>query len=234
MNQYDETAFFSAYAQMLRSQEGLAGAGEWPQMQPLFPPLAGRQVLDLGCGYGWHCAYAAAQGAAGVTGIDQSSRMIQTARQKNAHPVVRYQVCGLEEYDYPPQTFDLVVSNLALHYVQDLTGIYRRIHRTLKPGGVFLMNIEHPVFTAGVGQRFSPDGTWPVDRYFEPGARTADFLGFAVTKYHHTLTQILGGLLETGFCLQAVEEVQPPPAWRDAMPEEMRRPMMLLVRAQKA
>lgn len=233
MNIYDQTPFFEAYSQMGRSREGLDGAGEWYQMQPLFPQLEGKQVLDLGCGYGWHCGYAASQGAARVVGIDQSRQMIQTARQKNNHPVVEYQVCGLEDYAYPAETFDLVVSNLALHYVADLTGIYSRIHRTLKPGGVFLMNIEHPVFTAGVNQQFSPDGTWPVDHYYEPGARTVDFLGFAVTKYHHTLTQILGGLLETGFCLQTVEEVQPPPAWREAMPEEMRRPMMLLVRGQK-
>ena len=52
-------------------------------------------------------------------------------------------------------------------------------------------------------------------------------------KQHHTLTQIIMGLLKNGFQLKAVEEVMPPVEWRDAMPDEMRRPMMLLVKAAK-
>jgi hypothetical protein len=58
-------------------------------------------------------------------------------------------------------------------------------------------------------------------------------LGYEVRKQHHTLTQILGGLLKVGFRLDAVEEAMPPEEWRDQMPDEMRRPMMLLVRAGK-
>ena len=51
--------------------------------------------------------------------------------------------------------------------------------------------------------------------------------------YHHTLTQILNGLLKIGFVIEAVEEAMPPAQWRDQMPEEMKRPMMLLVRTRK-
>ena len=41
------------------------------------------------------------------------------------------------------------------------------------------------------------------------------------------------GLLNVGFQLEAVEEAMPPEEWREMMPEEMRRPMMLLVKAVK-
>lgn len=95
------------------------------------------------------------------------------------------------------------------------------------------MNIEHPVFTAGVNQCFAPDGTWPVDNYYHPGERTTDFLGHRIIKQHHTLTQILMGLIRAGFRIEAVEEAMPPQTWRSQMPEEMRRPMMLLVKASK-
>ena len=219
---------------MSRSREGLSGAGEWPQMRALFPDVRGMRVLDLGCGYGWHCRYAADMGATAVTGIDASSRMIAEAQRRNPHPHIAYRVCDLADYEYPPSAYGLVVSNLVLHYVADLDAVYRRIHRTLAPGGVFLMNIEHPAFTAGVNQQFSPDGAWPIDGYFCPGERQTQFLGHTVRKQHHTLTQILMGLLHTGFILEAVEEAMPPLEWRAAMPEEMRRPMMLLVRARKA
>ena len=233
MNHYDNPEFFAAYAQMSRSQQGLDGAGEWHQLQPLFPDMTGRDVLDLGCGYGWHCRYAADHGAGSVLGIDQSEMMIAEAKKRNDAPVITYRVCSLQEYDYPKESFDLAVSNLVLHYVEDLDAVYRRIHETLRPGGVFLMNIEHPTFTAGVNQQFSADGTWPVDDYYYPGLRKTNFLGHTITKYHHTLTQILGGLLKAGFRIEAVEEAMPPEEWRAVMPDEMRRPMMLLVKAVK-
>ena len=137
-NEYDNDAFFAAYAEMDRSKHGLAMAGEWHQLQPLFPELRGKTVLDLGCGYGWHCKYAASQGARAVLGIDASRQMLEVAKARNADPVIQYQVCSMEEYGYPPAEFDLVVSNLALHYVADLDGVYQKVYRTLKPGGVFL------------------------------------------------------------------------------------------------
>ena len=234
MNQYDNPEFFAAYAQMSRSQYGLEGAGEWHQLEPLFPELSGKMVLDLGCGYGWHCKFAAHQGAVSVLGIDQSSLMIAEAKCRNADEKIEYRICGIHDYDYPADNYDLVISNLVLHYIEDLDAIYRLVHKTLKSGGIFLFNIEHPTFTAGVHQQFAADGTWPVTDYYYPGERTTDFLGHAVKKYHHTLAQILNGLLQTGFVIEAVEEAMPPEQWRDQMPEEMRRPMMLLVKAKKA
>ena len=233
MNQYDNPEFFAAYDQMSRSRYGLEGAGEWHQLEPMFPDMNGKTVLDLGCGYGWHCKYAAEHGAANVLGIDQSGMMIQEAKRRNAHERIEYRVCGMHAFDYPEETYDLVVSNLVLHYIEDLQEVYGHAHKTLKPGGVFLFNIEHPTFTAGVNQQFAGDGTWPLTDYYYPGQRTTGFLGYEVKKYHHTLTQILNGLLQTGFTIEAVEEAIPPEAWRDLMPEEMRRPMMLLVRARK-
>ena len=233
MNQYDNPEFFAEYARMSRSRFGLEGAGEWSQLEPLVPVLSGKSVLDLGCGYGWHCAYAARKGAASVLGIDQSECMIRDARRRNAAPGVTYRICGLEDYEYPPECFDLVISNLVLHYIADLDWVYRKVLITLKPGGVFLFNIEHPTFTAGVRQEFSPDGTWPVTDYFYPGERKTNFLGHAIAKQHHTLTQIIMGLIRAGFQIEAVEEAMPPIQWRAQMPEEMKRPMMLLVRAKK-
>ena len=239
-NQYDDAAFFQEYAKMTRSRQGLAGAGEWRQFRRMFPPLEGKSVLDLGCGYGWHCKYAAEQGAAEVLGIDLSQRMLREAETRNADPRITYRRCGIEAYEYPEKRWDCVVSNLALHYIADLDGVFVRVFQTLKPGGVFLMNIEHPVFTAGVHQDwvYADDGKplyWPVDDYFLPGERITRFLDCEVRKQHHTLTQILMGLVNGGFELQAVEEAQPPEEMMSlpGTADELRRPMMLLVKARK-
>lgn len=240
-NIYDKEEFFKAYAQMPRSKGGLQAAGEWHQMRMLFPDLKGMAVLDLGCGYGWHSKYAADCGAASVLGIDLSEKMIAEAAKKNKDDKITYKVIGLEEYDYPVNTYDCVISNLVLHYIKDLDMIYKKVYSTLKPGGVFLFNIEHPVFTSGINQDWVYDENgkpqyWPVDNYFYPGERTTNFLGQNVPKQHHTLTQILMGLLHVGFCIEAVEEAQPAEEMMHilGMQDEMRRPMMLLVKAEKA
>ena len=62
-NKYDDPVFFEKYSHMARSEQGLAGAGEWDTLKRMLPALKGRRVLDLGCGYGWHCIYAAEHGA---------------------------------------------------------------------------------------------------------------------------------------------------------------------------
>ena len=160
-NEYDNESFFNEYAKMARSQGGLPAAGEWHQLKPLFPRLQGKKVLDLGCGYGWHCKFAEEQGAVQVLGIDISQRMLNEAQKRNTGENIRYRLCNIENYEYPENTWDCVVSNLALHYITDLEGIYQKVYQTLKPGGIFLFNIEHPVFTAGINQDwiYSDDGT---------------------------------------------------------------------------
>ena len=239
-NEYDDKHFFDQYAQMTRSKDGLAGAGEWHQFQKMFPALEGSRVLDLGCGYGWHCKYAEEQGAEEILGIDASRRMIEEAMRRNAGERITYQTGDLEYYGYPAETWDCVISNLALHYIEDIESVFQSVYRTLKDGGSFLFNIEHPVFTAGVGQEWICDGKgkpvhWPVDDYFYPGKRKTHFLGCDVLKYHHTLTQIMNGLLCCGFVIEMVEEAEPPQEMMDlpGMKDEMRRPMMLMIRAGK-
>lgn len=116
-NEYDRDDFFHEYAQMPRSRQGLEAAGEWHQLQPLFPSLQGKRVLDLGCGYGWHCRYAAEQGAAQVLGLDVSENMLAQAKKMGVPSTVSYRLCGIETYEYPENTWDVVLSNLALHYI---------------------------------------------------------------------------------------------------------------------
>lgn len=148
--EYDNEVFFQEYAKTTRSQLVLTGAGEWHMLQPLFPDLQGNRILDLGCGYGWHCKYAVEQGAAQVLGIDISHKMLAEVQKRNADPKIEYRLCGIEDYDYPAAVWDCVVSNLALHYIADLDRVFANVYRTLKTGGTFLFNIEHPSFTVGV------------------------------------------------------------------------------------
>ncbi len=240
-NRYDDADFFAKYSQMDRSQKGLEGAGEWETLRGMLPDFGGKRVLDLGCGYGWHCRYAVQHGAVEVLGIDLSERMLAAARERGEDPRIRYQRSAVEDLQLAPDSFDVVISSLMLHYLEDIPALFARVYDWLRPGGVLVFSAEHPIFTAAGSQDwvYRPDGTidhFPVDRYFYEGRREACFLGEPVIKYHHTLTTYLRGLLEAGFTLTDLAEPQPPERMRESIPgmqDEMRRPMMLIVRAQK-
>ena len=146
----------------------------------------------------------------------------------------------MEDLTFSENSFDVVLSSLALHYVRDFVPLMESITRWLSPGGVLVFSVEHPVFTAYGSQDwyYGPDGSilhFPVDNYFHEGGRDAVFLGEHVVKYHRTLTTYLNTLLDCGLVLQRVVEPQPPEEMLDlpGMRDELRRPMMLLLSAEK-
>lgn len=240
-NKYDDEVFFEKYGRMERSRNGLTAAGEWETLKKLLPDFRGKRMLDLGCGYGWHCIYAAEHGASAVVGIDISRRMLEVARAKTSFPQVRYRCVAMEDMEFDEGSFDVVLSSLALHYIEDFEPVVRKVHRFLKPGGSFLFSVEHPVFTAYGTQDwyYGEKGEilhFPVDNYYYEGKRVAHFLGENVIKYHRTLTTYLNGLLANGFQIDSVVEPQPPERLMETVPgmkDEMRRPMMLIVSAGK-
>lgn len=239
-NKYDDERFFEKYSQMLRSQKGLQGAGEWSELQKLLPDFKEKRILDLGCGYGWHCKYAADHGAAAVLGTDISQKMIQTAQRINSAAHIEYRCTAMEDLRFPADTFDAVISSLAFHYIRDFKPLVANIAKWLKTGGSLVFSVEHPVFTSYGTQDWYYDENgkilhFPVDNYYYEGQREAIFLGEKVIKYHRTLTTCLNTLLENGFELQHIIEPQPPAEMMhlEGMKDEMRRPMMLLVSAIK-
>ncbi|MEA4970652.1 MAG: class I SAM-dependent methyltransferase [Candidatus Pelethousia sp.] len=241
-NKYDDDSFFEKYRRFPRSVEGLNAAGEWHELKKLLPSFQGKRVLDIGCGFGWHCIYAAENGASSVLGIDISEKMLALARQKTIFSNVAYRQLAMEDVEFEPDTFDVVISSLAFHYTPDFRDICQRISYCLVQGGDFTFSVEHPVFTAYGTQDWSYDNKgnrdhWPVDDYFLEGKREAVFLGEHVIKYHKTLTTYLNTLLQTGFIITGIVEPKPAEYLLDTVPEmkdELRRPMMLLISAKSS
>jgi len=107
-NIYDRDDFFAGYSQLSRSQEGLAGAPEWLSLRSMLPEISARRVLDLGCGFGWFCRWAREQGAAQVTGIDVSEKMLARAKEMTRDPAIDYAQGDMETLTLPRAAFDLV------------------------------------------------------------------------------------------------------------------------------
>ncbi len=55
------------------------------EFREMLPDFQGKRVLDLGCGFGWHCRYAVEQGAKSVVGVDLSAKMLREAREKTSN-----------------------------------------------------------------------------------------------------------------------------------------------------
>jgi SAM-dependent methyltransferase len=240
-NKYDDPEFFTAYSAMPRSVGGLDEAGEWPAFRAMLPDLRGKRVLDLGCGFGWHCRYARQHGARSVVGIDLSEKMLARAAAATDDPAIEYRRGAIEDIAFENGAFDVVISSLALHYVERFDLACRRIGDCLVPGGDLVLSVEHPIFTVRAAQAWHRDAAgqllhWPVDDYQHEGRRHTRWLADGVVKYHRTLATYVNTLVDTGFRLVRLVEPEPSAELQAARPEmrdESRRPMFLLLAAVK-
>ncbi len=239
-NIYDTPEFFEGYSRLPRSIHGLDGAPEWPAIHALLPDLNGKRVVDLGCGFGLFARWARQHGAASVLGLDLSQNMLARAKASTEDANIDYRIADLETLELPEAAFDLAFSSLAFHYVTDFARLIRTIHRALVKDAHLVFNIEHPVYMAAAQPSWivEADGrkTWPVNNYAREGVRTSDWLAKDVVKYHRTLATTLNTLLDTGFAIRRVVEFAPSAEQIAAAPqlaEEMERPMMLIVKAQR-
>lgn len=240
-NKYDDSTFFSAYKQMPRSIAGLEGAGEWHVLKPLLPELRNKSVLDLGCGFGWHCRYAREQLASSVIGVDISNKMLQQAHHLTNDDAITYLQMPIEDIEFANSQFDVVISSLAFHYIESFSTICKKVYDYLKPGGSFIFSVEHPIFTSRNEQDWYVDDQgnrlhWPVDHYQSEGLRETSFLVDDVIKYHRTISTYLNDVIGAGFVLKAVKEPMPAEEMlknNPLMEDENRRPMFLIISAEK-
>ncbi|GAA1599494.1 hypothetical protein GCM10009804_65130 [Kribbella hippodromi] len=122
---YDDPDFLDGYRHLRRTGQGINDELEIPAMDAVLRtlPVAGARVVDLGCGEGGLAVRLAKAGAADVLAVDASQQMLAAAVQ---HPRVRYQRADLTTFDLPPGSADLVVSSMALHYVENLDTLLAR------------------------------------------------------------------------------------------------------------
>ena len=143
-NVYDNETFFREYRKLREREVNANNLFEIPTLFSLLPDLEGRKVLDLGCGSGERCIDYVRRGAAAVTGVDISEKMLSAARSENSDPAVTYLKMPMEDIGSITGTFDVVISSLALHYVEDYEGVVKNVSGLLSDGGIFLFSQEHP------------------------------------------------------------------------------------------
>jgi malonyl-CoA O-methyltransferase len=160
---------------------------EGPAVATLFGPVAGRRVLDLGCGTGRH-TLALARAGADVTALDQSPEMMALARRKlDGFDVEWLQHALPAAMPFPDAAFALIVAGLVVEHIADLPALVNEAARVLAPGGRFVVSALHPERTAD-GQRA---------RFIDPetGVRRP------IVTYHRTIDEYLRTAAATGLAL---------------------------------
>ena len=227
---FDELA--ESYAQRARTKAHNAFYDR-PAMLALLPPVEGQRVLDAGCGPGIYAEWLVSHGAE-VTGLDVSPRMVELARERLQGMATILQADLGAPLDFlEADSFDLVLSALALDYVFDWTSLFREFFRVLRVQGSFVFSVEHP---SDVFYDHHPSGN-----YFETEQVEIVWNGWggrvAVPSYRRPLCAMLDPLLAAGFILERLVEPRPLPEFEKEDPADylklMRQPGFICFRARK-
>lgn len=208
---YDDEMVFAAYQQRRQRTDSPNDTLEKPVILELIGDIAGKRVLDLGCGDASIGRDLLQAGAVAYLGVDGSANMVALATQTLAGTSGRVIHHPIKDWQYPETTFDLVLARLVLHYIADLPALCAQIRQTLRPGGSLVFSVEHPVITSS--DRGWVQGSarqdWLVDNYFDPGLRVTEWMGGWVEKYHRTVEDYFNSLQRAGFVIEHLRESCP-------------------------
>jgi SAM-dependent methyltransferase len=120
------------------------------QLRAAFPDfdslIAGKDVLDFGCGEGWQAVALAQNGARFVLGLDSNAKTLAKARQLAQQAEVGGGVEFAEKLNGDARLFDLVISQNSMEHFPDPAGALEEMKRALKPDGKILITFGPPWF----------------------------------------------------------------------------------------
>ncbi len=175
---------------------------ERPSTYALLDDIKGLDVVDLGCGSGVYAEYFIEQSANRVTCVDASSEMVNIVNTNLPGKVNAY----VQDLNFglpleAEESADVIVSSLVIHYIEDLTAVFKEVHRVLKPGGYMVFSTHHPFadFECSVS-----------GNYFEKELihEQWDTVGTPVhvSFYRRSLTEICDAVTSSGLLISRVTE----------------------------
>lgn len=204
---------------------------ERPATLSLLPDVQGQRVVDAGCGAGTYTKWLVSQEAE-VVAFDASAEMVRlTQEQVGDTARVFHANLGEPLAFLDSETFDLVLSPLALDFVEDWQATFTEFRRILRPHGCFVFSVNHPLHDYLDFQ---------ATNYFQTESvvvKYGSLGGVDVPTFRRPLSAIFAPLLDSGFSIERFLEPLPTKEFLEQDPKGyaklMQCPMFLCIRARK-
>ncbi len=203
-------------------------------------PAEGR-LLDVGAGEG-QVARMAAEAGLEVVGLDPAWAQVSVGTDRGGGP--RYLQGSATDLPFERESFDAAVACLVFEHIADYAAAISEVARVLRPGGVFLFLLNHPLLqTPGSGWIDDqildpPEQYWRIGDYLIP-AETVEEVerDVFITFFHRPLSSYLNTLADHGLSLTRMYEPAPPQGFLDRAPEYLQAatiPRLLFLHLRKA
>ena len=178
----------------------------------LLGEVAGKRVLEVGCGQAACARWLTAQGADAVA-MDLSAGMLRHAREGNARtglavPLIQ---ATAERLPLATESVDTACSAFgAVPFVTSVDAVFAEVNRVLRPGGRWVFSVTHPmrwIFPDDPG----PGGLTVTQPYFDrtPYVEIGEDGTATYVEYHRTIGDYIRALVGAGFQLHDLLE----PEW---------------------
>jgi SAM-dependent methyltransferase len=224
-----------------------------PLVSELLEVAGPRSVLDIGCGEGQLSRIAAGvTGVERVIGLDPTWAQLTAARERGGPPgrtataTAQAGAVGLVRGEagalcFPAGCFDAALACLVFEHIEDAAGALREVGRVLRPGGVLLMFLNHPLLQAPgsgwVDDHILGEQYWRIGPYLAENHDVEEVdKDVWIPFVHRPLSVYVNALIAAGLYLTAMVEPAPPEGFlrrADEYREAADYPRLLVLRAEK-
>ncbi|MCW8331991.1 methyltransferase domain-containing protein [Photobacterium sp. SDRW27] len=206
---------------------------ERPTLQSMLSELSGANVLDLGCGSGVYAEFLINNGASKITCVDYSQEMVELVKRKFGERVKAYaQDLSIGLPDESSESFDVVICPLVIHYIENLTPLFKDISRVLKTGGYFAFSTHHPFTDFECSKSGNYFETELVQDVWNTIGKPVE-----VSYYRRSLTEIMDAITASGLSVTQLSEGQVSESVKTESPETYeylsRNPNFIFIKCHK-
>lgn len=192
---------------------------EKPGIYEAMGDVRDQDILVLGCGSGVECDELMQKGARSVHGIDGARGLIDIALKE--YNKCTFSCEDIRNFEVKKESFDICIASLVMHYVPEWQETFSRAWQSLRPDGIFVMSLNHPVkfgseivrgaeYSAMLGYEKGKSGVKVYGDYLNKRKIKDVWLGgLEVEFYHQSISDILKEVLNSQFALVSITEPKP-------------------------
>lgn len=192
---------------------------EKPAVSELIGDIRDQDILVLGCGSGVECHELMQKGARSVHGVDNAKGLIEIAEKE--YTKCTFSCEDIRSFNVQKESFDICIASLVMHYIPEWSETFSRVCQSLRPGGTFVISLNHPVkfgadiargaeYSALLGYEKGKSGVKVYGDYLHKRKIKDVWLGgLEVEFYHQSIEDILKEVLQSQFKLVSFSEPRP-------------------------